>query len=177
MKKLNYLLLILVLSVFSFSCTSNTNGSNKNNKLSQQVESPSNTNSYEEVDKLPQKYSSQQAKEDGAVTNAQGRVSNIEKLDKFIEDVNNKKAKNGEKVRIVNYTVEGDAIIYDLSYDNQTIKLVVDGTRDKFTSPRDKKKITYKVEEIYKQSGNDGTVYKIKTNENREINLISIIDR
>jgi hypothetical protein len=56
---------------------------------------------------------------------------NIDKLYNFINNVESKKQ---DKLRIVSYTKEGDAIITDLQYDGNIIKCRTDSTRDRFGS-------------------------------------------
>jgi hypothetical protein len=70
------------------------------------------------------------ARNNNVVNSLSGNV-NVNKLYNFIRNVENKKQ---DKIRIVSYTIEGDAIITDLKYDGNIIKCRTDSTRDRFGS-------------------------------------------
>ena len=70
------------------------------------------------------------AKNNNVVNSFQGNV-NVDKLYNFISNVESKKQ---DKIRIVSYTIEGDAMITDLQYDGNIIKCRTDSTRDRFGS-------------------------------------------
>jgi hypothetical protein len=58
-----------------------------------------------------------------------GRVQNVGKLDEFM-------GRGSGQLRIVHYTVEGDPIFNDLSYENERVKVRRDNTQDRFGTPR-----------------------------------------
>lgn len=78
-----------------------------------------------ELGELPNRYPADLARENGDVV--QG--SNFDKLDRFID---NFRANIPDRVRIVAYTIEGDAIISDLIYEAGKLTLISDSTRDRF---------------------------------------------
>lgn len=108
-------------------------------------------------------YSSEIAISNGDVVNVQGKQHNVEKLDKFIMNV-----QNGikDKVRITHYTEEGDALIRDLEFDGEEIKYTFDNTRDVFGVPFIESK-KFNADSIYKSdykyylknSSNDILIY------------------
>lgn len=79
--------------------------------------------------KLPYEYTSEMAVENGDVVNIHGTIINIEMLDEFILKFNNSEE---AYIRVVQYTVEGDPIIYWLLYDLKEITLYKDTTRDEY---------------------------------------------
>jgi len=74
-------------------------------------------------------YTSETAIKNGDVVAVHSQQYNVEKLDKFIENVKNDIKDN---VRITRYTIEGGAVITDLNYDGENINYTNDNTRDKF---------------------------------------------
>ncbi|OCA90489.1 hypothetical protein A8F94_00955 [Bacillus sp. FJAT-27225] len=65
------------------------------------------------------------------VVDMHGQVENRESLDQFIDDVN--KDVNS-KVTVIRYTIEGDPIIHDLTYERNEITFVFDTTHDQYGS-------------------------------------------
>ncbi|MGG1674824.1 DUF4362 domain-containing protein [Neobacillus sp. NRS-1170] len=63
------------------------------------------------------------------VVSIHGSMQNIERLDLFVENVKNDKQ---DKIRLTQYTIEGDPIFQDLSYDGSKISVKYDSTEDKF---------------------------------------------
>jgi hypothetical protein len=57
-----------------------------------------------------------------------GRVQNLGKLNAFVE-------RESTKVRIVHYTIEGDPIFDDVSYEQDRVKVRRDNTQDHFGTP------------------------------------------
>lgn len=129
------------------------------------------SNSYEEMDKLPQKYDSELARENGDVVKVHGKDYNIEKLDKFIENYKNEKENVADMVRITTYTIEGDAIICDLIIDSEGVKFTEDMTRDNFSNAESRKKTVYNAVDIYKTDSTEGISYMVKTDTGEEIVL------
>ena len=56
-------------------------------------------------------------------------TSNLNKLEKFIQNVENG---NEDKIRIVRKTIEGDPIFDTLDYNGENIKYTYDNSQDKF---------------------------------------------
>ena len=56
-------------------------------------------------------------------------TSNLDKLEKFIQNVKNG---NEDKIRIVRKTIEGDPIFDTLDYNGENIKYTYDNSKDKF---------------------------------------------
>lgn len=171
MKKITTMFSILIISISISACSSKTFNTTKLEGepllSTTNIEKPI-TNSYEELDKLPQIYNSELAQNNGDVVNSKVKDYNIEKLDKFIENYKNKKANVGDMVRITKYTTEGDAIICDLIIDSKDIKLVEDSTRDKFSNTENRKKIEYQVIDIFKENVTGGISYMAKTDKGED---------
>jgi len=161
------LFLLLVMLVLISSCAFKISNETKLNEKSI-------SNSYDEFDKLPQKYTPKLAEKNGDVVEVHGKNYNIEKLDKFIERFKNKEASVGDMIRITTYTVEGDAIIYDLIISDKHIKLIVDNTRDVFSSPEYRKKKEYKLVDIFKKNQNEAIYYIVKNDKGEESTLVSV---
>ncbi|WP_164917285.1 DUF4362 domain-containing protein [Clostridium sp. JN-9] len=169
MKRIIVMLSLLAVLITMSACSSKTSYKTEEKTVTPTLNTEKSvTNSYEALDKLPQKYSHELAEKNGDVVNIKGRSSNIEKLDKFIEDYENKKASSGNMVRITKYTNEGDAIICDLIIDGEGIKLIEDTTRDKFSSKEDRKKTEYKISDISKTKKEEGISYIAKTDKGEE---------
>ena len=94
----------------------------------------------------------EQAIDDGCVVITYNKIYGKDKLDKFIENTGkNSQERKEDKIRIVQFTVEGDLIIKDLEYkkeerldgclemDKTGYILTVDNTRDKFSTDKDRK--------------------------------------
>uniref|UniRef100_A0A1S2LGJ2 DUF4362 domain-containing protein n=1 Tax=Anaerobacillus isosaccharinicus TaxID=1532552 RepID=A0A1S2LGJ2_9BACI len=62
-----------------------------------------------------------------------GQVYNYFVLETFVENV---EAKKRDKIRIVNYTIEGDPIFTHLYHDGNLIKIEIDNSKDKFGGNR-----------------------------------------
>lgn len=92
------------------------------------------------LEELPQNYTIEQAIKDGCFTVTYYAVYNKEYLDNFIEktkyDVQNRV---GSTIRIATTTVEGDLILYDLSYDGENYTLKSDYTRDNYMAEENRK--------------------------------------
>jgi hypothetical protein len=63
------------------------------------------------------------------VVETHGSLKNFQRLDLFVENVQNNKK---DKVRLTRYTIEGDPIYHDLDYDGSKLTLTYDTTKDKF---------------------------------------------
>lgn len=92
------------------------------------------------LEELPYNYTIEQAIKDGCFTVTFYSVYNKEYLDNFIEntkhDAQNRVASS---IRIVATTVEGNLILYDLSYDGEKYTLKSDYTRDKYMAEEERK--------------------------------------
>ncbi|MEI5908080.1 DUF4362 domain-containing protein [Bacillus spongiae] len=66
---------------------------------------------------------------DEDIVDNQAVITNLEKFMKFVENVNQGKE---DKIRVVRYTDEGDALLHDLEYDGEIITSTTDTTRDEF---------------------------------------------
>jgi hypothetical protein len=171
MKKIITMISVLIISISISACsskTSNTIKSEETPPLSTTNVKESITNTYEQLDKLPQKYNSELALKNGDVVNGKIKSYNIEKLDRFIETYKNKKADVAEMVRITSYTTEGDAIISDLIIDSEGTKLIEDSTRDKFSNTENRKKTEYKIVDIRKINKVEGIFYMAVTDKGEE---------
>ncbi len=65
------------------------------------------------------------------VLNTHGSIEGLERMKNFYNDLQNGISSD---LRIVHYTIEGDPIITDLKYKEDTIKVTYDSTRDNFGS-------------------------------------------
>jgi hypothetical protein len=72
-------------------------------------------------------YNSDQAIKNGDVVNVHGQYSNIEKWQTFLKNL---ESNNPDKIRITQYTIEGDPIFYELSYDGELITYTFDNSMD-----------------------------------------------
>ena len=92
------------------------------------------------LEELPYNYTIEQAIKDGCFTVTFYSVYNKEYLDNFIEntkhDAQNRVASS---IRIATTTIEGDLILYDLSYDGEKYTLKSDYTRDKYMAEEERK--------------------------------------
>ncbi|MCM3714598.1 DUF4362 domain-containing protein [Alkalihalobacillus oceani] len=74
-------------------------------------------------------YDFEQGIENGDVINVHGDVYNVAVLQTFLTKV---EGKTPDQVRIVEYTNEGDPLLYDLEYDGEKIKIEVDRSEDQY---------------------------------------------
>ena len=56
-----------------------------------------------------------------------GQIKNKERFDEFLSNVQQGEA---DRIRVVKYTTEGAAILYDYEFKNDVINVVIDTTRD-----------------------------------------------
>ena len=111
---------------------------------------------FAKLEDLPQNYTKEQAIQDGCFVIDQVALYNKNKLDSFIKNTGTTTSTNSKKedsLKIVQFTVEGDMIITEVSYKireetytlsgeqvNKTNYVVrVDNTRDKFSAEADRK--------------------------------------
>ena len=92
------------------------------------------------LEDLPQNYTIEQAIKDGCFTVTYYAVYNKEYLDNFIENTKYDAQNRVEStIRIATTTVEGDLILYDLSYDGENYTLKSDYTRDNYMAEENRK--------------------------------------
>lgn len=99
-------------------------------------------------------YSFETAIKNGDVVYLFDKEYNVKKLEQFMENVKKDKT---DKIRITHYTLEGDAILTDLEYNDEKINYTHDTTRDDFGTKKIDKQIL-DVDSIYKS----GSKYYIK---------------
>lgn len=81
--------------------------------------------------KVTKPYRFEQAIQNKDVVNLHGEYTNLDKWQQFIENVDHHQA---DKVRITQYTIEGDPILYELLYDGKIIHYTFDNSMDAFGS-------------------------------------------
>ncbi|WP_394137830.1 DUF4362 domain-containing protein [Cytobacillus oceanisediminis] len=96
------------------------------------------------------------------VIDSHGSIEHLEELDRFIEQFNKQKK---AKVRIVQYTIEGDPILTDLDYDREIIHYQHDTTRDQYGSGSITKKTC---QNITKTETNTETYYNLNCSGTQE---------
>jgi hypothetical protein len=69
--------------------------------------------------------------ESGDILDKHGDITKFDKFNAFVDHVQQGKK---DKIRIVHYTIEGDAILHDLDFDGKTIHSTFDSTRDEYGS-------------------------------------------
>lgn len=100
----------------------------------QNQESPAQE--YVDLEGLPENYEVEIAVQDGCMVIG-NEVYNVEKLEEGIQNINQNIP---DKIRIMEFTEEGDEIITDVELTKEgMIQLKVDNTRDKFASIEDRK--------------------------------------
>lgn len=107
---LNKRLMFILVSVLMILSACGTNPSMK-----EQGQSDNNSNS-EEINEI---------------INIQGNVKNLERLDLFVENV---AAKKSDEIQITHYTIEGDPIYDEATFDGKRLTITNDNTEDKFGS-------------------------------------------
>lgn len=85
---------------------------------------------------VPEKYEPEEAVEDGCFVNVHDKIYNKNKWIDFVEKIKNKEV---AEIRMIQYTIEGDAMVYDIRYENNTYMVWEDNRRDKFASEEDRK--------------------------------------
>lgn len=149
------LVLLIVIGVTKYIITNNeTNNNITNNKVSNIEEDTNSLNKQQKkLNNLPKDYNMQDAISDGCFIIANNNtIYNKKALDNFIESLNVKAEKRQDsKLRIVQFTTEGDIIITDIEYkvseyieSGKTKKrgnyiVTRDNTRDKWSAENDRK--------------------------------------
>lgn len=132
------------------------------------------------LEELPEIYTLEQAVKDGCFVVTHNKIYNKDKLDRFIENTGiNSQNRIEDKIRIVQFTIEGDPIITDLEYKitdetyllsgkpvNKTKYIMkVDNTRDEFAATEDRK--------ITEDDDIPGEIYGITTVE--KDNMVQVV--
>ncbi|WP_338555314.1 DUF4362 domain-containing protein [Paenibacillus sp. KS-LC4] len=81
--------------------------------------------------KVEEPYQAEQAADNGDVVHVHGRYYNLDIWDAFIENIS---LKQSGKVRLTQYTIEGDPIFYELVYNGDAILYTFDNGMDAFGS-------------------------------------------
>ncbi|MBW4081514.1 DUF4362 domain-containing protein [Paenibacillus sp. S150] len=74
-------------------------------------------------------YGPGEAAKRGDIVDHYGNFTNLERLDTFLENV---QKQNKDRVRVTQYTIEGDPIFHNLTYDGTDIKYKFDNSQDAF---------------------------------------------
>lgn len=90
-----------------------------------------NPHRYPPLTSLPKQYPLTTATTKGDIVWTFDKVYHLEKMNVFMDHLQNKRK---DMIRIVAYTMEGDPVITDLSFDGTTITAVIDDTRDKYAA-------------------------------------------
>ena len=81
----------------------------------------------------------QQVKDNDVVFSNDGEISNLDKLEEFIKNIEDG---DEDKVRIVRYTIEGDPIFNTLDYNGENIKYTYDDSQDEYAGSNKGEKST-----------------------------------
>ncbi|MEG0371191.1 MAG: DUF4362 domain-containing protein [Clostridium sp.] len=119
---------------------------------------------YTDTKSLPNEYTPDMARSKGDVVIENNKIYNKQKFEDFLVSI---QKKNMDKVQIVVYTNEGDALIEQLYFDGETIVLITDNTRDDVTSSENRQINRYEALEIQKHTKKSGVLY-VATLENGE---------
>lgn len=74
-------------------------------------------------------YNSDTAIKNGDIVNLHGNIKNSERLEEFHQ---NNLLGSEDKIRITQFTIEGDPIFYDLDFNGEVISFRYDNSKDKF---------------------------------------------
>ena len=111
----------------------------KNNEVGNNVTENQIDTKNASLEELPQSYTIEQAIKDGSFTIMPHAVYNKEYLDDFIEKTKyDAKNRVASSIRIATTTIEGQLILYDLSFDGENYILKRDLTRDEYSANEDR---------------------------------------
>ena len=128
------LLLISGMCLATLFTACKQNGTRVNNAPKTNIESWQQAEEqYIGLSQLPKDYPPDLAKENGDYVDIHGDIFNEEAMTEFLKDVDNNK---NAYIRTVAYTIEGDPIITDFSYNGETFMAQIDNTRDKYGKPQ-----------------------------------------
>lgn len=105
------------------------------------------------------------------VVNKHGKITNLTHFEEFFENVQYSRK---DAVRIVAYTIEGDAIITELQFDGSTIEYILDTTRDAYGQ---QEVITTNCTSIEKLETEETIEYQIAGCENETDGTLLIVDQ
>ncbi|WP_068775732.1 DUF4362 domain-containing protein [Paenibacillus sp. FJAT-26967] len=114
----------------------------------------------------PKKYPSETAVQNGDVVYNRSRLANLDKWDRFLNNLKNKKE---DHIRLVSYTIEGDAILDELNFNGTRIKYTHDSTRDNFGSGIKETTFCRSMDIKAKELKDVGLVYVLNNCESEEI--------
>lgn len=134
------------------------------------------------LEKLPKDYTAEQAISDGClIISNNNKIYNKSMLEDFLHNTSSyyTKQKEPSKIRIVQFTIEGQIIIQDVEYrEDGKFVITTDYTRDEFTSEEDRKinSNEYSAEEYYilKSMGENLVEINLVTNEGKAEDAILI---
>jgi len=98
------------------------------------------------------KYEPKQAIANGDIVNVHGKLSNLDVWEKFVSNV---VAGVRDEVQIVKYTIEGEPIFDNLSFDGETIRHIYDNTHDSYGKPTKLYEFCKAIEEKKMDSGTE----------------------
>ncbi len=103
-------------------------------------------------------YDSEKAVLNGDVVNMHGPVYNYPVFEAFLDSVETKEA---AKVRIANYTLEGDPTLYNLSFDGSSIDFEIDRSKNKNRGD-DSAKTNMTCTDLVEEDGQQLFIYTLK---------------
>lgn len=122
------------------------------------------TKGYTSINELEEDYSIEDAINDNCFVVNHAKVYNENLYEEFMNKYNKKE---NAYIRMVMPTIEGDLVIYDIKYDKDIDKiiLVVDNTRDKFSSDSDRIISLNEYEKIGTYKYNNGNLFWVAYND------------
>lgn len=133
------------------------------------------------LEDLPKDYSKEQAIVDNCLVIGNDKIYNKSQLDNFLNNVSPSYTKNpiSDKLRIVQFTIEGQMIIKDIEYTADGKYIIAnDLTRDEYSAEEDRKitKEEYSANEykLFKSMGNEYVEILLLTNEGKTEDSILI---
>ena len=105
------------------------------------------------------------------VVNKYGDITNLERFEAFVGHV---EGSTSDKVRIVSYTTEGDAIYKDLIYNDNIIMYTIDSTQDRYG---EQTVAATTCQSIEKLETSELSVYKLIACEEELDDLLLIIEK
>ena len=100
-----------------------------------------------------------------------GEVTNLQRFEDFVINVN---GKHSDNIRIVSYTTEGGQILKDLIFDGNNIMYTIDSTRNSYG---EKMVAATTCQSIEKVESSELTVYKINECEEELDNYLLVIKK
>jgi hypothetical protein len=104
------------------------------------------------------------SEEKNEIINMHGNVSNLNRLDVFVENV---AAKKSDEIKITHYTFEGDPIYDEVTFDGKQLTITNDNTEDKFGSGEI---FTYTCKNMTKNESDTALEYLLKDCESSDGN-------